>query len=409
MVAIIRTRNLSSPTITPPSGWTLLDGPRVFGNGNRNTVWTYWKIAGSSEPISYTWAVGGTVLAYDFGIIHTFSVNDQITPINASAFAVSTSLTPPQVATTVPNTQLLSIILTDEGDTATRTTLPPSGESEVYSRHDVASSLFLEAGRMSLGSAGATSLGAYTTGALSFSALKVTIAVVPASPTLTSVLGYDTMGASASSMAAGRMLASKFTLATAGVLNELHGWFNQGAGETVRLVIYKSDANISGVVGAGNVKPGTRVAYTSPLSIGGTTPIHAPESGFNIALPAGDYWIGVRSSGTVGQTRGTNLGVGGFNGINSGTPDPPPDPFGNTDTGGSNTLSVWAVVAAPVVNSDSATAPLLFTPSGVDALPVTLDTGTLGLKLTASSAETIGRSDVGTATLAFTPSFSTLR
>jgi hypothetical protein len=235
MIAIIRTRN-TSPTITPPSGWTLFDGPRTYGNANRNTVWTYWKIAGSSEPVSYTWVLSAGVVA-DFGAIHTFSVNDQITPINASAFAVSTSLTPPQVTTTVPNTQLLSIIMTDEGDTATRTTLPPSGESEVYSRHDVASSLFLEAGRMSLGSAGATSLGAYTTGALAFSAFKATIAVAPV-----------------------------------------------------------------------------------------TTPVG-----------------------------------------------------------------------------------LLLTPSGADSFPTSVDTGTLGLKLAASSAETISRSDVGTATLAFTPSFSNLR
>ena len=55
------------------------------------------------------------------------------------------------------------------------------------------------------------------------------------------ILGNSTAGSSyVSGAAAGRMLCSKFTLASAGTLNELHGWLAFGtAGNTIRIVIYK--------------------------------------------------------------------------------------------------------------------------------------------------------------------------
>src|SRR5262245_113646 len=75
------------------------------------------------------------------------------------------------------------------------------------------------------------------------------------------VLGYDTKGTATSfSLAFGRMLVSKFTLASAKTLNELHGWFGQSGTTSaiVRVVVYDDDG--------GSGLPGTRLAYTNQFT-----------------------------------------------------------------------------------------------------------------------------------------------
>jgi len=159
------------------------------------------------------------------------------------------------------------------------------------------------------------------------------------------ILGNNTAGGSyVSGGSPGRIVVSRFTLAAAGTLNELHGWVAFGtAGNTLRIVIYKADADVFGTVGAGTTSPGTRVAYTNPLTItGSSTDYDLNQTGLSVPLPAGDYFLGIRFN-TDGFVKGSS---GTYTGIGSGSADPPPDPFGITSTSGSNSVSVWGVVGA---------------------------------------------------------------
>lgn len=49
--------NTSQPTITPPSGWTLL---RTTVHGVIGFLSIYYLVAGGSEPANYTWSVTAT-------------------------------------------------------------------------------------------------------------------------------------------------------------------------------------------------------------------------------------------------------------------------------------------------------------------------------------------------------------
>lgn len=160
---------------------------------------------------------------------------------------------------------------------------------------------------------------------------------------VTTTLGYDVQGASFDSMGSGRMLCSRFTLATAGTLSELHGWFHDGGGaSTIRLVIYRH------VSGGSPIPTATLVTYSNLILISGGASVHLSQAGFNVALAAGDYWIGARSDVAGGLYRGTITG-GGNLGIDSGASDPPPDPFGSGASQSSSTrlLSIWAYVSVP--------------------------------------------------------------
>lgn len=91
----------TSPTITPPAGWTLA-GDITNGTAHRTLV--YWKAAGSGEPASYTftWSTAAKAAA---GVAAYVNV-DQTTPVAAmttSATASSTSQVAPDVTTTGDN------------------------------------------------------------------------------------------------------------------------------------------------------------------------------------------------------------------------------------------------------------------------------------------------------------------
>jgi len=98
-------------TIVPaaPAGWTLLrDTSQTTGNGSRMA--TYYKVAGSSEPGSYTWTFSGGTLDGATGGIASFSGVDTTTPIDVeggNTTSNSYSLTASAITTTVANTMLV--------------------------------------------------------------------------------------------------------------------------------------------------------------------------------------------------------------------------------------------------------------------------------------------------------------
>lgn len=72
-------------TLTVPSGWTTIQN-------DNNARWVGYKIAGSSEPASYSWSNSGSVVAAA-GAIALYRNTDPTTPINATAFNTASSAT----------------------------------------------------------------------------------------------------------------------------------------------------------------------------------------------------------------------------------------------------------------------------------------------------------------------------
>ena len=107
-----------APTITAPSGWTLV---RSDLSGTIIKQEVYRKVAGASEPASYTWTfalpVDGVV-----GAIAAYSGVNTTTPIDVSGGqtnASSTSVTAPSITTTVANTMLVGFFGTADDATFT--------------------------------------------------------------------------------------------------------------------------------------------------------------------------------------------------------------------------------------------------------------------------------------------------
>jgi hypothetical protein len=154
------------------------------------------------------------------------------------------------------------------------------------------------------------------------------------------ILGYNTLDKSGfAGFGSGRLYASKFTLASTYRLTELHGWVSGGVNPTSCRVVMYADA-------AGS--PGVRVAYTALLAIPSSADSEISQAGFNIVLPAGDYWLGFASPLSDPGQMWAGLTGGTLKGSLT-APDPPPDPFGSISvTGDVRKLCAWAVADSVV-------------------------------------------------------------
>lgn len=97
----------STPVLTPPSGWDLVDQIEISGG----KVYAYKKVAGGSEPADYAWSWTGA--QYSCGGIARISGVDTTTPINVAATsAPGATDTPssPAVTTTVNDCLILRAI-----------------------------------------------------------------------------------------------------------------------------------------------------------------------------------------------------------------------------------------------------------------------------------------------------------
>src|SRR5678810_1476683 len=93
-------------TITPPSGWTQIDNQLVT-SGSSIRAASFYKVAGGSEPSSYTWTITGHTYT-EIDII-SYSGVDNTTPINAHNIVTAPSsptTAVPNVTTTVANCML---------------------------------------------------------------------------------------------------------------------------------------------------------------------------------------------------------------------------------------------------------------------------------------------------------------
>ena len=120
--------------VTEPQGWTLLNlEPSPAGD---QTQVIYWKIAGTTEPASYTWTVS-TPVSVAGGIAAYRNVN------TASPFDVvsgdyfptaSTSITAPSLTTSYEHEQLIVLLAAFTGESSASWTFPPGMTSEMFAQ-----------------------------------------------------------------------------------------------------------------------------------------------------------------------------------------------------------------------------------------------------------------------------------
>jgi peptidoglycan/xylan/chitin deacetylase (PgdA/CDA1 family) len=123
----------SAKTITPPPGWTLVlrtdDRDTGFGdNADDIGLASYYKFAGASEPVNYSWGISVSDRAAG-GIIRYTGV-DASNPINAlsGSAGIDSSADAPSVTTTADNSMVVMLISVDN-DYALGT---PSGTTKRY-------------------------------------------------------------------------------------------------------------------------------------------------------------------------------------------------------------------------------------------------------------------------------------
>ena len=108
LIAAVATDGDTSGSIAAPvgQGWTLIDRGAYSGAA---TLGAWWKLAGTSESASHQFTWSGSEQAY--GWMMRFTGNNSTNPINTSATAGQTSITPasPAVATTVDNCLILRL------------------------------------------------------------------------------------------------------------------------------------------------------------------------------------------------------------------------------------------------------------------------------------------------------------
>jgi hypothetical protein len=155
------TRNFSG-TITAPSGWTTV---RVDDDAGNTMQATFWKVAGSSEPSSYTFTnTTGDTTRTGAGGIAAYSGVDTTSPIDAHGATTYpgnvTALTAPSLTTSVAGARLLTLV-------AQRSDGPITPSSGMAERLEVSASNqnVLELADQALAAAGATGTRTATSGA----------------------------------------------------------------------------------------------------------------------------------------------------------------------------------------------------------------------------------------------------
>jgi hypothetical protein len=114
LIATLVTDGNKSGSMSPPAGWTMID---LAEQGGNVTFGVWWKLAGASEPASYTWSWGGGGEKV-YGTIMRFTGHDPADPIDVTATAGGSSSAPPSpaVTTTVADTMILRLGGFDDDD-----------------------------------------------------------------------------------------------------------------------------------------------------------------------------------------------------------------------------------------------------------------------------------------------------
>ncbi len=111
LLAVAAHQGGSTRNMTPPSGWTAIQGADVYEGGNAR-IHAWYHVASSSEPASYTFTTTGGTPWSSAGGIMAISGADPLAPIAAAGGASTGStntinLTAPSITTTMPDTLLV--------------------------------------------------------------------------------------------------------------------------------------------------------------------------------------------------------------------------------------------------------------------------------------------------------------
>ena len=124
--------DLNATVSTPATGWTQLDLQASATSGQTYNMYVYYKVAGASEPTSYSWTLSAA--NYNEVLITAFSGVDTTTPIDAHGIrdAGSTaSLTTPTITTSTANDCLVAMLVCWNGNAGASAqnsyTLPTNG------------------------------------------------------------------------------------------------------------------------------------------------------------------------------------------------------------------------------------------------------------------------------------------
>jgi hypothetical protein len=104
-----------TPNISPPTGWTTI---REGNSGTQVRLEVYYKVAGASEPSSYTFTWSRYNTQQAAGAILRYSGVNTTAPINTSGIGSGTTISPtaPSVTTTVTDTMVVRIYGADDDD-----------------------------------------------------------------------------------------------------------------------------------------------------------------------------------------------------------------------------------------------------------------------------------------------------
>ena len=131
LVAGLSARLDQGQTVTPPSGWTLIQRTTNAGVGASLSEYSFFHVVGASEPSSYTFTFSTSTSA--IGSMADLVGVDTSNPVDASSGALSSdtsAITAPSVTTTQDGDALLGLFSTS----SSRSTAPPSGTAELFDR-----------------------------------------------------------------------------------------------------------------------------------------------------------------------------------------------------------------------------------------------------------------------------------
>jgi Polysaccharide lyase len=129
MVAALDIRVAASVSLVAPSGWTLIRRDSNTAGYAALTQALYYRVAGSSEPGSWTWTFGKSAAAA--GAVVSFSGVDTTSPVDAHSGVYvprSKSITAPSVTTTTAGDAVVGFF----GSSGNKRISPPSGMIESY-------------------------------------------------------------------------------------------------------------------------------------------------------------------------------------------------------------------------------------------------------------------------------------
>jgi hypothetical protein len=112
MLAVITSASGTGPAT--PTGWTRVAGASS-GNFSTGTLTVFTRVAGTGEPASYSWSLGGTFEAS--GAVGTYVGIDNVTPVQASSIATGNSKT--MIASSVTTTTNNAYVIAAVGFNAT--------------------------------------------------------------------------------------------------------------------------------------------------------------------------------------------------------------------------------------------------------------------------------------------------